>query len=113
MEKNERDYIDQYQEKGYTADYQVRNGNLIDLKTKRKFQPDDVFIVAEHRFEGMSNPSDMSILYVIETDNGSSKGTVLAGYGPASDGELAEFFKKVPKSQFSNKYNIDEFEKDN
>ena len=111
MEKNERDYISRYQKMGYTADYQIQNGNLIDLKTKKKYKPNDVYIVAEHRFEGMSDPSDLSILFVIEMDNGNSKGTVLAGYGPSNDSELALFFKKVPKDQYSNVSNIKDFEK--
>jgi hypothetical protein len=58
----------------------------------------------------MSNPSDMSILYVIETKNG-SKGTVLAGYGPSNDSRMAEFFTEIPKSQCSNKANIEDFDK--
>lgn len=106
MEKSEKFYINQYQQKGYTSDYQIKNNNLIDLKSKNEYTPNAVFIVAEHRFEGMSNPSDMSILYVIETNN-NSKGTVLVPYGPANVTSLAEFFTKVPKENCSNKVNID------
>lgn len=106
MEKSEKYYINQYQQKGYVSDYQIKNDNLIDLKSKNEYAPNAVFIVAEHRFEGMSNPSDMSILYVIETNNG-SKGTVLVPYGPANITSLAEFFAKVPKEHCSNKVNID------
>ena len=107
MERSELEYIEQYQEKGYLADYHIENEMLVDLKTNKKYTPNAVFIVAEHRFEGMSDPSDMSILYVIETDNG-SKGTVLAAYGPANVTSLAEFFAKVPKENCSNSANINE-----
>lgn len=105
MERSEIDYIKQYQQKGYTSDYQINNENLIDLETKNEYTPNDIFIVATHRFEGMSNPSDMSILYVIETNN-ASKGTVLVPYGSAKVTPLAEFFAKVPKEHCSNKVNI-------
>jgi hypothetical protein len=47
----------------------------------------------------MSNPSDMTILYVVETKN-HTKGTVLANYSPASSTALAEFFKKIPKENY-------------
>lgn len=110
MGKNEKDYIDAYVKKDYTSSYRINNGSLIDLETKKEYQPKDIYIVAEHRFEGMSNPSDMSILYVIETKNG-SKGTVLAGYGPSNDSLIAEFFAEIPKSQCSNKANIEDFDK--
>ena len=105
MKKSEKYYITQYQQKGYVSDYQMKNEHLIDLKSKKEYKPKDIFVVAEHRFEGMSNPSDMSILYVIETKNG-SKGTVLVPYGAANVTSLAEFFAMIPKENCSNKINI-------
>jgi len=99
--KNERETIDKYQAEGYAASYKVSDNSLMDLETKIKYTPQDVTIVAEHRFEGMSNPSDMSILYVLETSNG-SKGTVLANYSPSSNLETAEFFKKIPSENYTN-----------
>ena len=105
MNKSEKYYIKQYQQKGYVTDYQMINENLIDLKSKKEYKPEDIFIVAEHRFEGMSNPSDMSILYVIEAKN-NSRGTVLVPYGAATT-SLAEFFAMIPKENCSNKVNID------
>ncbi|QLG44972.1 hypothetical protein [Costertonia aggregata] len=107
--KSEKDYIKKYQEKGYTNSYRVANAMLIDLETKDEYKPTDVHIVAEHRFEGVSNPADMSILYVIEAKNG-SKGTVLANYSPASDTSMGEFFNAVPKENISQKGNIFEVE---
>tara|TARA_R110002049_G_scaffold70687_1_gene182557 strand:+ start:83295 stop:83621 length:327 start_codon:yes stop_codon:yes gene_type:complete len=105
MEKSERDYIEAYQKKGYDCEFRMVKGSLIELKTKRTYRPKDINIVAEHRFEGMSNPSDMSILYIIET-NDHSKGNVLAGYGPSNNSELTEFFAKIPIEQCSNIVNI-------
>ena len=106
MEKNERDYIKIYQNKGYINEYRMINGNLTDLKTKKEYSPKDIYIVAEHRFEGMSNPSDLSILYIFET-NDQNKVNVLAGYGPSNESALSQFFAKIPKEQFSNEKNVD------
>ncbi len=97
--KHEREIIDKYQAKGYTGNYKVDQNSLVDLNTKINYLPQNVNIVAEHRFEGMSNPSDMSILYVLETSDG-SKGTVLANYSPSSNLETAEFFKQIPKENY-------------
>ena len=103
--KHESDYIKKYQEKGYTANYKVVDGELVDLETKETFKAEAVKIVAEHRYEGMSNPSDMSILYVLETTS-ESKGTFLAGFGPTANLEDAEFFNAIPESNISENKNI-------
>jgi len=104
--KNEREYIRKYQEKGYKDNYIFKNGKLVNPDSKNEYDPKDIHVVAEHRFEGMSNPSDLSILYIIKTQN-DSKGTILVGYGPSANLELSEFFKSVPEDQYSNQNNID------
>ena len=107
FDKHEIDYIKIYQNKGYTANFYFENDKFLNAETKTEYQPTDIFIVAEHRYEGMSNPSDMSILYVIETTSG-EKGTVLMGYGPSSNLELSEFFSKIPKGNISKTEDIDD-----
>ena len=103
--KNEKDYIRVYEEKGYVSNFHFKNGWLVNSKTKNEYAPEDIFIVAENRYEGMSNPSDMSILYVIET-NKDEKGTFLLAYGPTADYDTAEFFKNIPEKNISDKENI-------
>jgi hypothetical protein len=51
---------------------------------RRIFKPEQVKIINFFRFEGMSDPEDNSILYVIETDNG-LKGTLIDAYGAYGD----------------------------
>lgn len=92
--KHEKDLIAVLQKKGYSHNYRIENNTLIDVDTKKKYQPSQITITEEHRYEGMSNPSDMSILYALDTDDG-QKGTFLAAYGPSADTETAEFFKQV------------------
>jgi hypothetical protein len=47
-----------------------------------------------YRFEGISNPDDMSILYAIETSDG-RRGTLVDAYGFYSDDETGEFINQV------------------
>jgi hypothetical protein len=103
--KHELDYMKLYREKGYDANFRFENDKLINSDSKHTYNPQAIYIVAEHRYEGMSNPSDMSILYVIETDKG-EKGTILLAYGPNADMEAADFFKEIPEANISNKKNI-------
>lgn len=102
--KNELELIKKYQAKGYSHNFRVVDNTLIDNTTKKKFEAKDIYVVAEHRFEGMSNPSDMSILYVVKMED--TKGTFLASYGSAADIEVAEFFNTIPKENISNDKNI-------
>jgi len=103
--KHEIDYMNEYQKRGYTTIFLFQNKSLIDCDTKYGYKPEELFIVAQHRYEGMSNPEDMSILYIIETaDN--VKGTYLLGYGPTADLEAAEFFKEIPEENCSDKGDI-------
>jgi hypothetical protein len=102
--KNELELIKKYQAKGYSHNFRVVENTLIDNTTKKEFKAKDIHVVAEHRFEGMSNPADMSILYIIKMDD--TKGTFLASYGSAADTEVAEFFNTIPKENMSNDENI-------
>lgn len=98
--KHEIGYIKRYEEKGYTTNFLFQKNSLIDTDTKYEYKPEEIFIVAQHRYEGMSNPDDMSILYVIETAN-AVKGTYLLGYGPSADLEASEFFNAIPEENCS------------
>jgi len=102
---NEIDLIKAYENKGYDRIFKFENDKIVETKTKTAYVPEQIFIVAEHRFEGMSNPSDMSILYVIEAVGGYN-GTILVAYGSNGNLELSEFFKKIPKSNISNEKNL-------
>ena len=103
--KSEKELIKAYQNKGYECNFMVVNGKLRETKSKEEFSHEQVHVLAEHRFEGMTNPSDMSILYVIEAV-GDYKGTILVAYGPTADTGTAEFFKNVPEKNYSSEENI-------
>ncbi|MFC5195590.1 hypothetical protein ACFPH8_09645 [Bizionia hallyeonensis] len=95
QERTELKHIQKYQERGYTSSFRCENGFLVELTSKKGYQPEQIFIKRTQRFEGVSNPSDMSILYVIETEDG-KKGLVTASYGIDSDTDLDSFFRKIP-----------------
>lgn len=94
----EKDKIRQYEAEGYTASYRLDGDELEDLEKNKKYQASELSIVKEDRFEGMSNPSDLSILYVIESKDG-SKGTLLCPYGPTGNTAMAEFMSNVERKK--------------
>ncbi|MBE7173615.1 MAG: hypothetical protein INR73_23785 [Williamsia sp.] len=82
------------EEKGYTDEYEVREGNLHCLTNDQVYTKKDVTAANFYRFEGESNPDDMSILYAIETHDG-RKGTLVDAYGAYADARIGEFMKGV------------------
>ncbi len=79
---------------GYTVDFKVTDEGLKALQSDKTYQPAEVNVVNFFRFEGVSDPDDMSILYVIETTDG-TKGTLVDAYGPYSDANVNNFMLEV------------------
>ena len=82
------------EQKGYNVQYRVEKNKLVSLSTGKKYKADDVVAANFFRFEGISNPDDMSILYAIETSDG-NKGTLVDAFGLYSDDATGEFMKEV------------------
>lgn len=94
--KHELDYIRRYEAIGFKDQYRIVEGQLENLNSKKRYAPQEVTIMKEHRYEGMSNPSDMSLLYVVKTNDG-SQGTMLASYGANADNSIHEFMNLIPE----------------
>lgn len=78
-------------EKGYKDELNIKKeGASLGAATTPIYQPSDLTIVRSYRFEGESDPADMSILYAIETTDG-KKGFLLNAYGTYSDQD-AEYY---------------------
>ena len=79
---------------GYLDQYKVEKGKLHDLSNGKRYKAKDVKALNFYRFEGISNPDDMSILYAIETVDG-RRGTLIDAYGLYADEELGKFMQEV------------------
>ena len=91
---SEIDAIHDLRRRGYTADFELRDNALREIASGRQFYPDDLAIVEHHRFEGASDPEDMSVIYAIESDDG-VRGIVVDAFGVYADPGLADFLEKV------------------
>jgi hypothetical protein len=86
-------------EMGYTEDFQVDKLGLSTFGQGTKtYRPEDVRIVNFYRFEGVSDPGDNTIMYVIETNDG-VKGTLVDGYGAYASDDVAKFIVRVEEIQ--------------
>ena len=80
--------------KGFGTQFKALKHGLKSLTTEKIYLPEEVKITNFYRFEGDSDPSDNSILYVIETTSG-EKGTLTDAYGAYSDAHVSKFVQEV------------------
>lgn len=84
--------------KGFTVNFRVKeNGKLTDNHVE--IEPSQVKLIEFHRFEGMTNPADSTILYAVETDSG-LKGVVVDSYGADGSEVTSAFMNKVQQDQY-------------
>lgn len=69
--------------RGYTADFLVmlENDCLVCNSHSLELSPEEFVIDEIHRFEGMTDPADESILYAISSTQHDVKGLVINSYG--------------------------------
>jgi len=87
--------LDDLQARGFAEHFRVVDGRrLRAIGAGSTFTPSQVRIPECHRFEGVSDPDDMSILCAIETRSG-VRGTLVDAFGVYSDPVIGAFLDDV------------------
>ncbi len=86
-------------ERGYTEDFNVDLDMMQCREKDIKMTVDEFEIDEFYRFEGASNPSDMSILYAISSEKYNIKGTLVSAYGTYSSNQNAAIDAKLNHQQ--------------
>ena len=86
--------IEELKKRGFTANFEFLDQTFRDVDSGRTFKADELTIVEHYRFEGASDPDDMSVLYAIESDDG-LKGIVADAFGLYANPDLGEFLENV------------------
>jgi hypothetical protein len=81
-------------QEGFDKNFKATAEGLLCIETEKVYKPNDIHVVNFYRFEGISDPSDNSILYAIESTD-KTKGTLIDAYGAYSDPEVEKFMKQV------------------
>ena len=74
------------------------HGKMQSKNLNKIYKPEDLTIVKTYRFEGMSDPGDNSVLYLV-IDKDGDIGYMLDAYGVYSDNDgpaFSDFLKKMP-----------------
>src|SRR5690554_5779783 len=99
MNKKEHNYdtlsqaINALKDRGFNEEVEIIDERKIRIGDK-EFEDKDIEIKEFHRFEGMSNPADMSVVYAISSKSG-EKGLLADAYGADASVKIAKFLKNV------------------
>ncbi|HLS12835.1 MAG TPA: hypothetical protein VK050_11790 [Flavobacteriaceae bacterium] len=86
--------IEDLQTKGFTEDFNLIAEGIESKSLKKQWNAGDLEVVKFYRFEGMTNPGDNTILYLIET-NDNRKGLLVDVYGADVGNVSPEMLKKL------------------
>ena len=86
--------LDDLERRGYTERFRVLDGGLRALGTGAAVRAAALVIREYHRFEGVSDPDDLAIVYAVEADGG-VRGTVVDAYGVYADPATARVLSGV------------------
>ena len=86
--------IEDLKTKGFTEDFNLVADGIESKSLKRQWKAGDLEVVKHYRFEGMTNPGDNTILYLIETTD-NRKGLLVDVYGADYGNISADMIKKL------------------
>ena len=87
--------VDGLTRRGFTEDFRAIDGRLRALGAGQAFAAADLVIREFHRFEGISDPDDMAIVYAIESKSG-VRGTFADAFGVYADPVTAAVLGAIP-----------------
>src|SRR5262245_27863546 len=87
--------IEDLARQGYTEQFYVADGRLRSAKRAAALSTDDAVIRQHRRFEGVSDPDDMAIVYAIETAGG-VRGTLVDAFGVYADPNVGAVIARIP-----------------
>ncbi|MDB4923604.1 phosphoribosylpyrophosphate synthetase [Mucilaginibacter sp.] len=91
--------------RGYTENLSLE-GDTVDDKDKNiHMTADDIEIDEFYRFEGASNPSDMSIVYAVTSKKYNLKGVLVNAFGAYADNSSSAILAKLNHDQVSDNLN--------
>ena len=82
---------------GFRVAFLFRDGRIVCRESNEAYSAEDCQLVEYCRHEGMNDPGDASILFLIRCNDG-LKGYLSSAYGPYSDTELIDFVMSLKKT---------------
>ncbi|WP_047416921.1 hypothetical protein [Cellulophaga sp. Hel_I_12] len=88
--------ITEAKKQGFILEFYYRDFKIYARNTDKVYDKNDCLLIEYCRHEGMSDPGDASILFLIACNDG-SKGHLISGYGIYADSEVIDFVLSLKK----------------
>ncbi|HJT20667.1 MAG TPA: hypothetical protein VJ746_09365 [Nitrospira sp.] len=79
--------VEALRRRGFTANFTLSKETGSITAEGHSFKGDQLTIAEHHRFEGISDPDDSSVLYALEAGDG-TKGLLIDAYGVYADSKI-------------------------
>ena len=80
--------------RGFTEQFQADGDRLRAVNSGGVYAPADLRLIGFRRFEGVSDPDDMAIVYALET-RGGVRGTLTDAFGVYAEPGVGAFMEQV------------------
>ncbi|MBI2275499.1 MAG: phosphoribosylpyrophosphate synthetase [Bacteroidetes bacterium] len=87
--------VNDLKQRGFTTDFTLAFDTLQCKLTGTQLSPAEFEIVEHHRFEANTDPDDSSVLYAIQSKDGTKKGILISAYGVYADAASEEMIQKL------------------
>ena len=81
---------------GYTDDLEIVDFGYVENDEGDVYDIDDLKVVEYHKFQGLNNPIELSVIYAVEAPDG-RKGTIVDAYGISSNGLSSGLIDRVDR----------------
>lgn len=82
------DAIRSLHDQGYTAEFDIVDGNLCHLGLAVNCRVEDAVVERLYRFEGPSDPGDEMVVFGVLDPATGQRGVLASAFGPAADPEI-------------------------
>jgi hypothetical protein len=89
------DAVDDLSRRGLTEHFAGAENGVRALDIGKTFSPDELMVRECYRFEGISDPDDLAIVYALESRDG-VRGTLVDAFGVYSDPAAAAVLAAIP-----------------
>lgn len=86
--------LDSLADRGFVEELEPAGDRVRSRQTGITFASDEMMIVEVHRFEGHTDPQDMSVVYAIETKSG-VRGVIVDAFGAYGSAEVGEALRMI------------------
>ena len=86
--------VEQLRGRGYTASFEPSTQGLRAAGREKIYRAEELSIRESYRFEGASDPDDMSVVYAIEAADG-TRGVLVDAFGPYADAAVARVLRDI------------------